>query len=77
MVLAAGPWALLGHSASYLIKLAPLLWWALPSSQQRKLAAKANRPSPGTQYPDKRSNGRAGRTDVSIYEPQPPSISQG
>ncbi|KAJ9052088.1 hypothetical protein DSO57_1037657 [Entomophthora muscae] len=41
MVPAAGPWAL----------LAPLLWWALPSSQQSKLAAEANRPSPGTQYP--------------------------
>ncbi|KAJ9062067.1 hypothetical protein DSO57_1014690 [Entomophthora muscae] len=52
MVPAAGPWALVGQSASYLIKLAPLLWWALPSSQQSKLAAKANRPSPGTQYPD-------------------------
>ncbi|KAJ9065076.1 hypothetical protein DSO57_1023600 [Entomophthora muscae] len=42
MVPAAGPWALVGQSASYLIKLAPLLWWALPFSQQSKLAAKAN-----------------------------------
>ncbi|KAJ9059201.1 hypothetical protein DSO57_1005123 [Entomophthora muscae] len=33
---------LVGQSASYLIKLAPLPWWALPSSQQSKLAAKAN-----------------------------------
>ncbi|KAJ9082829.1 hypothetical protein DSO57_1000814 [Entomophthora muscae] len=52
MVPATGPWALIGQSASYLIKLAPLLWWALPSSQKSKLAAKANRPSPETQYPD-------------------------
>ncbi|KAJ9061822.1 hypothetical protein DSO57_1016757 [Entomophthora muscae] len=48
MVPATGPWALVGQSASYLIKLAPFLWWALPSSQQSKLAANANRPSPGT-----------------------------
>ncbi|KAJ9064669.1 hypothetical protein DSO57_1028029 [Entomophthora muscae] len=47
MVSPAGPWALEGQSASYLIKLAPLLWWTLPSSQQSKLAAKANRPPPG------------------------------
>ncbi|KAJ9058473.1 hypothetical protein DSO57_1011850 [Entomophthora muscae] len=52
MVPAAVPWALVGQSASYLIKLAPLLWWALPSSQQSKLAAEANRPSPGTRYPE-------------------------
>ncbi|KAJ9088653.1 hypothetical protein DSO57_1020984 [Entomophthora muscae] len=48
MVPAAGPWALVGQSASYLIKLAPLLWWALPSTQQSKLAAEANSPFPGT-----------------------------
>ncbi|KAJ9053466.1 hypothetical protein DSO57_1023979 [Entomophthora muscae] len=52
MVPAAGPWALVGQSASYLIKLAPLLWWALPSFQMSKLAAEANSPSPGMQYPD-------------------------
>ncbi|KAJ9053221.1 hypothetical protein DSO57_1026348 [Entomophthora muscae] len=52
MVPAAGSWALVGQSASYIIKLAPLLWWALPSSQQSKLAAKANRPPPGMRYPN-------------------------
>ncbi|KAJ9057090.1 hypothetical protein DSO57_1025917 [Entomophthora muscae] len=52
MVPTAGPWALVGQLASYLIKLAPLLWWALPSSQSSKLAAEANSPSPGMQYPD-------------------------
>ncbi|KAJ9083330.1 hypothetical protein DSO57_1035738 [Entomophthora muscae] len=53
MVLAAGPWALVDQSASYLIKLAPLLWWALPSTQQSKLVAEANSPFPGTRYPDR------------------------
>ncbi|KAJ9065546.1 hypothetical protein DSO57_1018407 [Entomophthora muscae] len=52
MVSASGPWALVGQSASYLIKLASLLWWVLPSSQPRKLAAEANSPSPGMQFPE-------------------------
>ncbi|KAJ9089394.1 hypothetical protein DSO57_1013333 [Entomophthora muscae] len=51
MVSAAELWALVGQSAYYHIKLEPLIWWALPSSQQSKLAAEANRPSPGTRYP--------------------------
>ncbi|KAJ9070444.1 hypothetical protein DSO57_1007905 [Entomophthora muscae] len=31
MVPASGPWALLGRSLSYIVKLAPILWWPLPS----------------------------------------------
>ncbi|KAJ9080617.1 hypothetical protein DSO57_1022996 [Entomophthora muscae] len=31
IILAAGPWSWVGKSASYLLKLAPLLWWALPA----------------------------------------------
>ncbi|KAJ9089452.1 hypothetical protein DSO57_1012802 [Entomophthora muscae] len=27
----SGPWSILGHSVSYIIKLAPILWWALPA----------------------------------------------
>ncbi|KAJ9063533.1 hypothetical protein DSO57_1000111 [Entomophthora muscae] len=27
----SGPWSLLGQSVSYIIKLAPILWWALPA----------------------------------------------
>ncbi|KAJ9090370.1 hypothetical protein DSO57_1003106 [Entomophthora muscae] len=27
----SGPWSLLGQSSSYIIKLAPILWWALPA----------------------------------------------
>ncbi|KAJ9065885.1 hypothetical protein DSO57_1015121 [Entomophthora muscae] len=29
MVPTSGPWSLLGRSMSYIIKLAPILWWAL------------------------------------------------
>ncbi|KAJ9087542.1 hypothetical protein DSO57_1032121 [Entomophthora muscae] len=32
MVPTSGPWSLLGRSMSYIIKLAPILWWALPAS---------------------------------------------
>ncbi|KAJ9052429.1 hypothetical protein DSO57_1034168 [Entomophthora muscae] len=28
----SGPWSLLSQSLSYIIKLAPILWWALPAS---------------------------------------------
>ncbi|KAJ9086765.1 hypothetical protein DSO57_1000391 [Entomophthora muscae] len=31
MVLNSRPWSLLGQSVSYIIKLAPILWWALPA----------------------------------------------
>ncbi|KAJ9065790.1 hypothetical protein DSO57_1016000 [Entomophthora muscae] len=31
MVPNSGPWFLLGQSVSYIIKLAPILWWALPT----------------------------------------------
>ncbi|KAJ9051153.1 hypothetical protein DSO57_1007305 [Entomophthora muscae] len=31
MVPNSGPWSLLGISVSYIIKLASILWWALPS----------------------------------------------
>ncbi|KAJ9068163.1 hypothetical protein DSO57_1031366 [Entomophthora muscae] len=32
MVPNSEPWSLLGQSVSYIIKLAPILWWALPTS---------------------------------------------
>ncbi|KAJ9057201.1 hypothetical protein DSO57_1039576 [Entomophthora muscae] len=32
MVPTSGPRSLLGQSMSYIIKLAPILWWALPTS---------------------------------------------
>ncbi|KAJ9084826.1 hypothetical protein DSO57_1020256 [Entomophthora muscae] len=32
MIPTSGPWSLLGQFMSYIIKLAPILWWALPAS---------------------------------------------
>ncbi|KAJ9063701.1 hypothetical protein DSO57_1038183 [Entomophthora muscae] len=31
MIPNSGPWSLLGQPLSYIIKLTPILWWALPS----------------------------------------------
>ncbi|KAJ9059384.1 hypothetical protein DSO57_1002804 [Entomophthora muscae] len=46
MVPNSGPWSLLGQSASYIIKLAPILWWALPAS----LAAPHPKPPNASAY---------------------------
>ncbi|KAJ9083106.1 hypothetical protein DSO57_1037999, partial [Entomophthora muscae] len=37
IVLASGLWSWVEKSTSYLLKLAPLLWWALPAKTQPKL----------------------------------------
>ncbi|KAJ9059842.1 hypothetical protein DSO57_1037340 [Entomophthora muscae] len=33
IVPSSGPWSILRKSLSYIVKLAPILWWALPSGQ--------------------------------------------
>ncbi|KAJ9053069.1 hypothetical protein DSO57_1027770 [Entomophthora muscae] len=37
MVPASRPWALLGKLLSYIVKLAPILWWALPAGLAGRL----------------------------------------
>ncbi|KAJ9078115.1 hypothetical protein DSO57_1010047 [Entomophthora muscae] len=37
MVPASRPWALLGKLLSYIVKLAPILWWALPAGPTGRL----------------------------------------
>ncbi|KAJ9081606.1 hypothetical protein DSO57_1012933 [Entomophthora muscae] len=39
MVPASRPWALLGKLVSYIVKLAPVLWWALPAGPVGRLPA--------------------------------------
>ncbi|KAJ9067081.1 hypothetical protein DSO57_1002995 [Entomophthora muscae] len=46
MVPNSRPWSFLGQSASYIIKLAPILWWTLPAS----LAAPHPKPSNASAY---------------------------
>ncbi|KAJ9058040.1 hypothetical protein DSO57_1016562 [Entomophthora muscae] len=43
-VLASGPWALLGKLLSYIVKLAPILWWALPARPAGRLQVPRNPP---------------------------------
>ncbi|KAJ9055444.1 hypothetical protein DSO57_1003941 [Entomophthora muscae] len=45
---ATGPWSWAGQSFSYLFKLAPLLWWALPTKSWPKLTLKTTGQSPKT-----------------------------
>ncbi|KAJ9090253.1 hypothetical protein DSO57_1004501 [Entomophthora muscae] len=46
MVPASGPWALLGKSLFYIVKLAPILWWALPAAPAGCLPASSQEPPP-------------------------------
>ncbi|KAJ9083905.1 hypothetical protein DSO57_1029834 [Entomophthora muscae] len=55
MVPASRPWALLGKLLSYIIKLAPILWWALPAGPAGCLPASSQEPPTGW-IPDTTNN---------------------
>ncbi|KAJ9058995.1 hypothetical protein DSO57_1006768, partial [Entomophthora muscae] len=42
IILAAGLWSWVGKLASYLLKLAPLLWWALPARNLAQVTPENN-----------------------------------
>ncbi|KAJ9060666.1 hypothetical protein DSO57_1028519 [Entomophthora muscae] len=50
---AAGPWSWVGKSASYLLKLAPILWWALPARNPAQVIPKNNGLAARDWIPDK------------------------
>ncbi|KAJ9085217.1 hypothetical protein DSO57_1016197 [Entomophthora muscae] len=50
---AAGPWSWVGKSASYLLKLAPILWWALPARNPAQVITKNNGPAARDWIPDR------------------------
>ncbi|KAJ9053866.1 hypothetical protein DSO57_1020307 [Entomophthora muscae] len=52
IVPAAGPWSWLGKSMSYLIKLAPILWWALPTQSSTYQFPDASEPASQGWFPD-------------------------
>ncbi|KAJ9074881.1 hypothetical protein DSO57_1001868 [Entomophthora muscae] len=52
---AAGPWSWVGKSASYLLKLAPLLWWALPAKTLAQVTPRNGRPAAQDWVPDNNS----------------------
>ncbi|KAJ9073166.1 hypothetical protein DSO57_1019386 [Entomophthora muscae] len=57
MVPTNGPRAILGKSLSYIVKLAPTLWWALPAGPAGRLPASPQEP-PTSWIPD---------TDVHLF----------
>ncbi|KAJ9066278.1 hypothetical protein DSO57_1011151 [Entomophthora muscae] len=58
----AGLWFWVGKFASYLFKLAPLLWWALPAKNLAQVIPENNRPAAQDWIPD-----RYPVTDISLY----------
>ncbi|KAJ9086299.1 hypothetical protein DSO57_1005576 [Entomophthora muscae] len=53
IILAASPWSWVGRSFSYLFKLAPLLWWALPAKNPSQINPESNRLAAQDWIPDK------------------------
>ncbi|KAJ9075481.1 hypothetical protein DSO57_1035722 [Entomophthora muscae] len=53
IVLAAGLWSWVQKSASYLLKLAPLLWWALPAKTPAQVTPKNSGPAAQDWIPEK------------------------
>ncbi|KAJ9089304.1 hypothetical protein DSO57_1014258 [Entomophthora muscae] len=47
MVPVSRPWALLGKLLSYIVKLAPILWWALPAGPAGRLPTSSQEPPIG------------------------------
>ncbi|KAJ9051722.1 hypothetical protein DSO57_1001988 [Entomophthora muscae] len=47
MVPMSGPWAVLGKLLSYIVKLAPILWWALPAGPTGRPPASSQEPPKG------------------------------
>ncbi|KAJ9085963.1 hypothetical protein DSO57_1009013 [Entomophthora muscae] len=47
MVPSNSPWAILDKSLSYIVNLAPILWWALPSGPVGCLPASSQKPPTG------------------------------
>ncbi|KAJ9087671.1 hypothetical protein DSO57_1030904 [Entomophthora muscae] len=54
IILAAGPWLWVGKSASYFLKLASLLWWALPAKNLARVTPENNRVAAQDWIPENR-----------------------
>ncbi|KAJ9057020.1 hypothetical protein DSO57_1026425 [Entomophthora muscae] len=50
---AASPWSWVGKSASYLLNLAPLLWWAFPAKNLAQATPENNGPATQDWIPEK------------------------
>ncbi|KAJ9064276.1 hypothetical protein DSO57_1032227 [Entomophthora muscae] len=56
IILAAGPWSWVGKSASYLLKLVPLLWWAFPAKNPAQVTPENDELATQDWIPDKYGN---------------------
>ncbi|KAJ9065384.1 hypothetical protein DSO57_1020108 [Entomophthora muscae] len=56
IVPAVGPWLWVGKSMSYLVKLAPILWWALPTQSATCQFPNASEPANQGWFPDNKVN---------------------
>ncbi|KAJ9050419.1 hypothetical protein DSO57_1014642 [Entomophthora muscae] len=68
---ATGPWSWVVKSASYLLKLAPLLWWALPARNPAQVIPKNNGPAAQDWIPDMHEqpfcgDGAAGAQEIMV-----------
>ncbi|KAJ9089032.1 hypothetical protein DSO57_1012414 [Entomophthora muscae] len=61
----AGPWSWVGKSASYLLKLDTLLWWALPAKTLAQVTPKNSRPAARDWIPDRNGQLLAVQDNVS------------
>ncbi|KAJ9079558.1 hypothetical protein DSO57_1034352 [Entomophthora muscae] len=63
IVPAASPWSWVGKSISYLIKLAPILWWALSTQSATRQFPNTSEPANQGWFPDSYSlrNTRIGK----------------
>ncbi|KAJ9070895.1 hypothetical protein DSO57_1002954 [Entomophthora muscae] len=66
IVPAAGLWSWVGNSMSYLIKLATILWWALPTQSATHQFLKASKPANQGWFPDKYRLGKWSDPRISV-----------
>ncbi|KAJ9085881.1 hypothetical protein DSO57_1009721 [Entomophthora muscae] len=65
MMPTSGPWAILGKLLSYIVKLAPILWWALPAGPAGCLPASPQEPPTGW-IPDSKKRSGPVMNDILI-----------
>ncbi|KAJ9059703.1 hypothetical protein DSO57_1038722 [Entomophthora muscae] len=53
IILATSLWSWVGNSTSYLFKLAPLLWWALPAKNLAQVTPENDRPAAQDWIPER------------------------
>ncbi|KAJ9058090.1 hypothetical protein DSO57_1015887 [Entomophthora muscae] len=68
IVPAAGPWSWVGKSMSYLIKLAPILWWALPTQSAIRQFPNTSEPADQGWFPETQPKFHYHETEAHVKE---------